>query len=81
MMLNSKEEPRTTDKEDDKADEYLPETSGKTRKQRHQTTKSQHGYGFVVKKKTDGPPPGLSVRDKKSIKKKKTNTRMQWLKL
>lgn len=43
MMLNSKEEPRTPDKED-KADEYLPETSGKTRKQRHQNT----DFFFIV---------------------------------
>lgn len=71
MMLNSKEEPRTTDKEDDKADEYLPETSGKTRKQRHQTTKSQHGYGFVVKKKTDGPHLDSQCVIKRALKRRK----------
>lgn len=41
------------------------------------TTKIQQGFGFIVKKKTNGSPPGFSVQ--KTIQKKKTTRK--WLKL
>lgn len=41
------------------------------------TKKIQQGFRFIVKKKTNGPPPGFSVL--KTIQKKKTTRK--WLKL
>lgn len=41
------------------------------------TKKIQQGFGFIVRKKTNGPPPGFSVQ--KTIQKKKTTRK--WLKL
>lgn len=76
MMLKSREEPRTIDKEEDKFDDDLPNMLAKTKT----SEESQHGRGFIVKKKTKGPPPGFSMCDKRKIK-KKTKTRMKWYKL
>lgn len=41
--------------------------------------KYQRGSGFIVKRKTTGPPPGFSMH--KTIHKKKKKNSVQWFKL
>ena len=43
----------------------------------------QSGRGYVVKRQTNGPPPGFLMRDEKTktTKKKKSKPQMQWFTL
>lgn len=85
MILKSKEEkdPRmtsTSQKEDVPSEIQMKEPS-KTINVRKTTTpkRSQRGYGLIVKKQTNGPPPGFSKHSvRKTIQKKKS---VHWFKL
>lgn len=79
MILKSKEEkdPRmttTTQKED-----VLREIQKDNVRKTTTPKRSQRGFGFIVKKQTNGPPPGFSKHSiHKTIQKKKS---VQWFKL
>jgi hypothetical protein len=59
-----------------KKNEVLPSTSKTMEKKK---TKRKTERGLIVKRKTNGPPPGFAIR-KKDMK-NNTKTRVQWLKL
>lgn len=87
MILKSKEEkdPRmtTTMQKEDVPSEIQRKEPSKTINVRKTTTpkRSQRGYGFIVKKQTNGPPPGFSKHSiHKTIQKKKKKS-VQWFKL